>query len=203
MPAVDLRRLSLPAVCGCGVVLFASIAGFATSRGVVGSSMDPTLRSSDIVFVAPFHGECGDIVIGCLDLRAGRVVVAGFPEPHPHHVVKRVVALGGDTVAATDGQLIVNGRIICRSAGDCRVLERSEIIPGAWHYAHLLRPIRGYEPTGDTWGPIRVPTDSLFLLGDNTSVSEDSRSYGPVPISQVEGLVFGQLPTSRIVALWR
>ena len=46
---------------------------------------------------------------------------------------------------------------------------------------------RGYHPTRDTWGPLRVPMDKYFVLGDNRDNSEDSRYWGFVDVSAVKG----------------
>ena len=38
-------------------------------------------------------------------------------------------------------------------------------------------------------GSVEVPPDHVFLMGDNRGVSQDSRFYGPVPASTIEGYV--------------
>lgn len=79
-------------------------------------------------------------------------------------VVKRVVATGGDLVAIRDGALHVNGR---------RLRE-----PYAGTYSRWYR-----------YGPIQVPPGQVFVLGDNRAHSEDSTTYGPVPVSRIDELV--------------
>src|SRR5438046_10735412 len=46
---------------------------------------------------------------------------------------------------------------------------------------------RRYHPTRDSWGPLRVPMDKYFVLGDNRDNSADSRYWGFVDASAVKG----------------
>ena len=57
-----------------------------------------------------------------------------------------------------------------------------------WQSNHLLAgPARSYHPTRDNWGPIVVPPDDYFVLGDNRDNSEDSRYWGFVPREAIRG----------------
>jgi len=79
--------------------------------------------------------------------------------------LKRVVAVGGDTVGLRDGRLVVDGRVVREPWSDP---ERIDSV---------------------FFGPVRVPAGSVFVMGDNRGNSEDSRSFGPVPASEVTGRV--------------
>lgn len=83
------------------------------------------------------------------------------------YYIKRVVALPGDIVNIVDGKLLVNG------------------VPEEGNYA------RGDTAPEDAeiHYPYTVPGGRLFVLGDNRPVSIDSRSFGPVSFSQVQGKV--------------
>jgi signal peptidase I len=91
--------------------------------------------------------------------------------------IKRVVAVGGDTVAVRNGLAIVNGRTqpapfaaACAGGDGCNMTQ-----------------------------PITVPKGSLFLMGDNRGNSDDSRYWGPVPDDWVIGKAFATYwPPSRI-----
>jgi signal peptidase I len=83
--------------------------------------------------------------------------------------VKRVVAVGGDRVGIRDGELFVNGRRVPES------------------YADAARIDSVY------FGPVSVPAGSVFVLGDNRRNSDDSRDFGAVPTSDIEGRVVGIL----------
>ncbi len=84
-------------------------------------------------------------------------------------LVKRAVALGGDTVGIEDGVLVVNGDPVCEPGVDPALID------------------------GMFFGPVTVPDDSVFLLGDHRDGSIDSREFGAVPLSSLVGEVEGRL----------
>ncbi|CAB1127787.1 Signal peptidase I [Candidatus Hydrogenisulfobacillus filiaventi] len=100
--------------------------------------------------------------------RPGQVVVLHPPIPSRVEFVKRVVATGGEVVAMQQGRVYVNGRPL--TPAYCRACGRA------------------------SFAPYRVPAGSVFVLGDNRPVSEDSRFFGPVPDGAVSGLVIARLP---------
>jgi len=79
--------------------------------------------------------------------------------------VKRIVALGGDTVSLRDGRLFVDGNRVDESYADPRRIDSVY------------------------FGPVRVPAGTVFVLGDNRGDSVDSRRFGPVRVGQIEGQV--------------
>jgi signal peptidase I len=79
--------------------------------------------------------------------------------------LKRVVAVGGDTVGLRDGRLFVDGHVVHEPWAD------PELIDSVY------------------FGPVRVPAGSVFVMGDNRANSEDSRSFGAVPESELTGRV--------------
>jgi signal peptidase I len=98
------------------------------------------------------------------DARRGELVVAADPRTG-HSIVKRVVAIGGDSVGIEDGHLVVNGALITESEIDNSNMD------------------------GFYFGPNRVPPGYVFLLGDNRDTSEDSRAFGPVAVDDIDGRV--------------
>jgi signal peptidase I len=102
----------------------------------------------------------------------GQVVVFGAPastrlnEPF----IKRVIGIGGDTVEVRDGQVFVNGV----------ALDEPYLFQNDAHVA---------EPTVASGDQSRwvVPAGELFVMGDHRQVSEDSRVFGPIPVSSVIG----------------
>ncbi|GEO94364.1 signal peptidase I [Kocuria turfanensis] len=94
----------------------------------------------------------------------GALVVLAGPDGG-HSTVKRVVASGGQTVAIQDSVLVVDG-------------------------APVPEPFVDHDRIDGTWfGPVTVPPEHVFVLGDNRSPSVDSRDYGSVPLSVVEATV--------------
>jgi signal peptidase I len=91
--------------------------------------------------------------------------------------IKRVVAVGGDTVMVRDGLVVRNGR------------EQP---------APFAAPCAGGDGC-DLTTPITVPKGSVFLMGDNRGNSDDSRFWGPVPVRWVIGEAFATYwPPGRV-----
>jgi signal peptidase I len=155
--AAAIRRIRRRIAIGVGLLLalFAIRAWVVEPVRVRESSMLPTLHDGDALVIDRFtyhfrEPEVGEIVVAHIDAT-------------DTDVVKRVVAVGGDTIGIDDGDLILNGDVVDQS------------------YANLAQ-MDGY-----FWGPITVPDGQVFLMGDNRLESNDSRSYGPVPVDAVEG----------------
>lgn len=104
---------------------------------------------------------------------AGRIqngVVVVFTNPvDGHTAIKRVIAGEGQSVAIRDSELYVDD------------------VPVPENFVDHSRIDATY------FGPIKVPAGSVFLLGDNRGVSIDSRDFGPVPMTAIQGtLLTGQ-----------
>jgi signal peptidase I len=113
---------------------------------------------------------------------------------HPPHepaksYVKRLVGVPGDTLEMKDKVLFRNGAPIDEPY--VRYLDHGgdAIHPDmGWQSRHLIaKPGRRYRPTRDNWGPIAIPTDRFFVLGDNRDNSEDSRYWGFVSREAIRG----------------
>ncbi|MFD5514819.1 signal peptidase I [Streptomyces sp. NPDC127066] len=122
---------------------------------VESTSMEPTLMSGDHLLV-------DDRAYRDHPPRPGDLVVFDGADAT---LVKRVVAVGGDTVAIEDGVLEVNGSAVEEPAVDPKTVD------------------------GMYYGPARVPAGTVFVLGDNRRHSVDSRQFGPVPVGEVTGRV--------------
>ena len=123
--------------------------------------------------------KVGDwLVVSDLDARGrdsvGRraIVVFRYPLGTTGRAVKRVVAVAGDMVAFTDRYLSVNGSSTPIAGSP------SELGPDG-------KPTGRHRPRQ----VVRVPAGHVFLLGDNTAVSIDSRAFGPVPETELVGRV--------------
>lgn len=112
--------------------------------------------------------EDGELIVG-LTVQGSPILEHGdlitfYPAPDSRTAyVKRVIGLPGETVEAQGDLLFVNGT----SDGISRM------------------------GTG-TWGPIVVPPNAVFVMGDNRAVSIDSRTIGCIPLQQVCAKVIGE-----------
>jgi signal peptidase I len=118
---------------------------------------------------------------GMRHVKRGDIVVVETPENPQIPFVKRVVALGGDTVEVRDKLLYINGVPVEEPKqavhGDPRTLPRGASEPGI-PYSLGNR---------DNFGPIRVPSGNVFLMGDNRDFSRDSRFFGSLPEQNIIG----------------
>ncbi|MFH2056776.1 MAG: signal peptidase I [bacterium] len=105
--------------------------------------------------------------------QVGDVVVFHHADQPEKNFIKRIIARGGDWVEIVDKQVMVNGQAIEESGYVQH--EDSMIASGL-----LLRP-------RDNFGPLQIPADNYFLLGDNRDHSTDSRFWGCVPRSEIIG----------------
>jgi signal peptidase I len=125
-------------------------------------SMEPTIQIGDRVLVNRFvyrftQPSRGDIVVF-------EPWTAGQPD-----LIKRIVAVGGDTIAmAGDGRFTVNGRRIDEP--------------------YLTESNRRTQP--GRLLPYKVPRGTVFVMGDNRNNSGDSRFNGPVAVSAIVGKAF-------------
>ena len=120
-------------------------------------SMAPTLLPGDRVLVDKRAYRDGV---------ARRGDLAVFRAPRTGEILlKRIVAVAGDTVGIEDGVLVVDGRRPREPYAD------PESIDSVY------------------FGPVRVPAGTVFVLGDNRANSQDSREFGAVPTGRLIGRV--------------
>ena len=84
--------------------------------------------------------------------------------------IKRVVAVAGQSVAIRDAELVVDAQTVTEPYVDHATID------------------------GVYFGPVNVPDGSVFVLGDHRETSIDSRAYGPIPTSDINGRLWWDLP---------
>lgn len=120
--------------------------------------------------------------------RGDVVVFRGHHEPID--LVKRLVGLPGDTLEMRDGVLLINGAQRDEVYVQHTDPEGDGFHPWMeWQSEYLVDSVdeAAYRPTRDDWGPIVVPSDRYFVLGDNRDQSLDSRYWGFVTPEELKG----------------
>jgi signal peptidase I len=162
---------------------------------ITSGSMENTLLVGDFLVV-------NRAAIGTRVPFTSALRIPGYSKPHrldvlifdpPHEpnlkLVKRLIGMPGDTIAMKDRVLSINGRpqeeTYARhgAEGDDRHPWMD------WQYAFLAPGVdsASYHPTRDNWGPLVIPEDRYLMLGDNREQSLDSRYWGLLEGSRLEG----------------
>lgn len=189
--AVEAARSVLLAL----LILFVVRAVVVEAFKIPTSSMEGTLLAGDFLLVnkAVYGAEIPGVGISLPPFAAperGDVVVFNPPHEPGKHYVKRVVGLPGDTLEMRRKRLYVNGLELYEPYARHRDPRGDAVHPGmSWQSRFLLPRARHgrYRPSRDNWGPIAVPEDRYFVLGDNRDNSEDSRYWGFVEREAIRG----------------
>lgn len=142
-------------------------------------SMKQTLQIGDHILVNKFiYGVkipyWRKIVIPGKDPQPGDIIVFKPPHDPEKDFIKRVIGIGGDVVECRNKQLFVNQKPVKH---DFAVYTDARV------YAQQIRE-------RDNFGPITVPENALFVMGDNRDESYDSRFWGFVNLKAVSGKAF-------------
>jgi signal peptidase I len=128
-------------------------------------SMERSFAEGDYVLVDRLTGRWSPYARGQVVVFQPPAHMAEGKDPF----IKRVIGVGGDTVEIRDGQVFVNG--------------------AALDEPYLFRNDAGITEPTEAWDQTRwvVPEGELFVMGDHRLVSDDSRVFGPIPVSSVIG----------------
>ncbi|HEX4983304.1 MAG TPA: signal peptidase I [Ilumatobacteraceae bacterium] len=174
-PAADARRPGMSrttrafvdwvVVVGIALLVAILVRTFLLAHFVVdGTSMRTTLETGDRVFVNKLSYRLhepnrGDVVV--------LHQIGGSAE---RDLIKRVIALPGETIEIHSCQVIIDGRLL-----EEPYLDPTVVTPGN---------------CGGDYPATPVPDDSVFVMGDNRSGSSDSRALGPIHESDLVGRAF-------------
>jgi signal peptidase I len=128
-------------------------------------SMEDALYEGDYIFVNKLAYKFGDPKIG-------DIIVFKYPLDPTKDYIKRIIALPGQSVEIVDKIVYVDNQL-----------------------GHIFPLTKNSDPkilaaqlsSRDNFGPIQVPEGNYFVLGDNRDVSQDSRYWGFVPESNING----------------
>ena len=142
-------------------------------------SMKQTLQIGDHILVNKFIFGVklpywNKTIIPIKTPQRGDIIVFKYPVDPNKDFIKRVIGVGGDVVESRDKQLYVNHKPVNHKFGvhtDPRILS-------------------GANKPRDNFGPVTVPENALFVMGDNRDESYDSRFWGFVDLKAVNGKAF-------------
>jgi signal peptidase I len=142
-------------------------------------SMIPTLLIGDHILVNKFiYGIKMPLlrktIIPIADPKRGDIIVFEYPKDRSKDYIKRVIGISGDKIEIRNKVIFINGKKHPDAFG---IYNDTVVYPGS------LQP-------RDNYGPVTVPAESLFVMGDNRDNSTDSRFWGFVDLKDVEGKAF-------------
>ncbi len=170
------------------LLMLASRSSLADWYVVPSGSMQPTIVEGDRILVnkmayrleLPFT----DIPLMNTGLPERGDIIVFNSDKADTRLVKRIIGLPGDSVAMQDNELIINGEVLRYTPGDTS-LQRIEHLEGAAHGIQILPRFNAI----DSFPRVIVPEGHYLVLGDNRNNSSDSRVYGFVPGSELQGKV--------------
>jgi signal peptidase I len=145
-------------------------------------SMENNLLIGDHLLVnkfvfAPTLSRIEDLLLPIDPIKRGDVIVFKYPEDPERDFIKRVIGLPGESLELKEKKVYINGT------------------PLDEPYVHFIEPpgmtsafreITSFD-VRERYGPVRIPADQYFVMGDNRDNSQDSRYWGFLPRDYVKG----------------
>ena len=177
------------------------------------ASMRPNLLEGDVVLVNRLAFDLKvpltDFVVTHIgEPKRGDIVTFSSPKDGTR-LIKRIVAVGGDTVAMQHEVLLINGQPASYTAIDTATepsvngapLYALRLVEGTKQEQHQIQWLAGVTAR-DSFGPLVVPKDQFLMLGDNRDNSADSWYFGFVPRSLLIGRAERILVSADINSNW-
>jgi signal peptidase I len=159
----------------------------AQAYNIPSGSMKPTLLVGDFILV-------NKLVYRFSEPKRGDVVVFKYPIDPNIDFIKRIVALPGEEVEVRNNQVFINGKplpLIEVGRGEengVRKVIYEEVLPEG--IKHKVQFYEDFPFSKRDFGPVVVPPNHYFVMGDNRDNSEDSRYWGFLPRENIVGKAF-------------
>jgi signal peptidase I len=126
---------------------------------VEGPSMEPTLYTGERVFV-------NKLVYRFRQPHPGEIIVLQDPNTPQRELIKRVIAVAGETVEMKKGIVYVNGQPLKEDFINTAIRSTNDMPPQT------------------------IPEGNVWVMGDNRGMSFDSRNIGPIAVKKIDGEAF-------------
>ena len=158
-------------------------------------SMKPTLLIGDHLLVNKFiYGIkipfTDHFIVQFKKPMKGDIIVFKWPKDESLDFIKRVIGTAGDTIEMKGETLYINGKRIetqyVEKYRDRRISRADEYLEELGNAKHLILE----EPDKNKFyefGPVTVPKNAVFVMGDNRDNSQDSRYWGYVSLNKIKG----------------
>ena len=156
----DITKEYLDSIITSALIALFLITYIVRTSYIPSGSMKPTFVPVDYILVNKF-------IYRFSDPQRGDIIV--FRPPHKENspdYVKRLIGLSDETIEVKDGTVLINGQPL-----------KEDYIP------EDQKPWYNY-------GPVKIPEDSYFMMGDNRNNSEDSHVWGFLPRKNIVGKAF-------------
>jgi signal peptidase I len=159
----------------------------AQAYNIPSGSMKPTLLVGDFILV-------NKLVYRFSEPRRGDIVVFKYPIDPNIDFIKRIIALPGEEVEVRNNQVFINGKplpLIEVGRGEengVRKVIYEEVLPEG--IKHKVQFYEDFPFSKRDFGPVVVPPNHYFVMGDNRDNSEDSRYWGFLPRENIVGKAF-------------
>ena len=154
---------------------------FSQTRRVVGEDMDPSIQDGDYIVFLP-----------ALDVIPGDVVLINDPMDPNRTLLRRVMAVAGQTITVADGHIKVGKRRLRAAAmGDMdsfliikeTLWSKKPDVGSSWLTRHQSEPTTHFKAD-----PLPIPDGSVYLMADDRDGPLDSRWWGPIGIENIKGV---------------
>jgi signal peptidase I len=159
----------------------------AQAYNIPSGSMKPTLLVGDFILV-------NKLVYRFSEPQRGDIVVFKYPIDPNIDFIKRIVALPGEQVEVKNNQVFINGKPLPLTEvgrgeeNGVRKFIYEEVMPEG--IKHKVQFYEDFPFSKRDFGPVVVPPNHYFVMGDNRDNSEDSRYWGFLSRENIVGKAF-------------